>query len=404
MTLPLTVAALARFRFGAYIASADYFLDAVAAALMNNSNASDSSIHDGLYSGVFQGNIEEETAARNALFEGGRIVLTFNNNDYGDLYHYVLYDYGGLFFSRDRDGGVTFRARCLRGDKAWEARIAAFRKDFPKPSGDAAIRAHSQRVYALFQVKDGMCVKGLGKVHSPFEPSNYEEHVADAFERSVVDLQTSNPVGRFTILDGPPGSGKSYYLRGLVERVRGAVFIYVPAHLVSGMEDPNFLPVLFEKAEETQLPIILVLEDADAVIAKRMGDNMSAISTLLNLTDGVFGEMLDIRVIATTNQRKMDIDEALTRSMRLSQHVHISAPSEARVRRILVRLLGADNVPAVLPELLSLGEVYGFARDNGWMPEPDASKTTTQPGQARYATVTLNRRVSSSARLGFGST
>jgi hypothetical protein len=70
----------------------------------------------------------------------------------------------------------------------------------------------------------------------------------------------------------------------------------------------------FEEAEsglETKkpqnCPILFIIEDADDCLVPRGSGNVSTISSLLNYTDGIFGSMLDLRIIATTNAEKMEI-------------------------------------------------------------------------------------------------
>ena len=62
---------------------------------------------------------------------------------------------------------------------------------------------------------------------------------------------------------------------------------------------------------------ILVVEDAEELISIRDGNRSSNISWLLNLTDGLLGEALKIKVICTFNTPLKNIDEALLRKGRL---------------------------------------------------------------------------------------
>ena len=53
------------------------------------------------------------------------------------------------------------------------------------------------------------------------------------------------------------------------------------------------------------------MEDADATLATRQIDNVGRLSDLLNMSDGILGEMADLRIIATTNAKSTEIDEAV---------------------------------------------------------------------------------------------
>jgi SpoVK/Ycf46/Vps4 family AAA+-type ATPase len=63
---------------------------------------------------------------------------------------------------------------------------------------------------------------------------------------------------------------------------------------------------------------ILIIEDAERVISDREGNGSAAgVSNLLNLTDGILGDCLNIQVIATFNMKRERIDQALLRKGRL---------------------------------------------------------------------------------------
>ncbi len=49
---------------------------------------------------------------------------------------------------------------------------------------------------------------------------------------------------------------------------------------------------------------MLIVEDADECLVQRGSDNMSTIASVLNISDGILGSILDVRVLATTNAEK----------------------------------------------------------------------------------------------------
>ena len=63
---------------------------------------------------------------------------------------------------------------------------------------------------------------------------------------------------------------------------------------------------------------VLIVEDAERVIADREGNGSSmGVSNILNLTDGILGDCLNIQIIATFNMKREKIDQALLRKGRL---------------------------------------------------------------------------------------
>jgi SpoVK/Ycf46/Vps4 family AAA+-type ATPase len=102
---------------------------------------------------------------------------------------------------------------------------------------------------------------------------------------------------------------------------------------------------------------VLILEDADSCLERRDGSNTSLVSTLLNATDGLLGDILNLRIIATTNVHKADIDPAVTRAGRLCQFMNVGKLSPERCVKVFKRLQPGKPVPAFnSPKVLA--EIY----------------------------------------------
>jgi SpoVK/Ycf46/Vps4 family AAA+-type ATPase len=73
-------------------------------------------------------------------------------------------------------------------------------------------------------------------------------------------------------------------------------------------------------------PTILILEDADdALIARDQNLGAKAsLAAMLNLSDGILGAVLDLRIIATTNQKIENVDNAILRPGRLLERMGLS--------------------------------------------------------------------------------
>jgi hypothetical protein len=235
-------------------------------------------------------------------------------------------------------------------------------------------------VHILGETENGLRLFELGYAGVSFEKENYEEGVASSFDYVIEELESSAPSGRLTLLGGIPGSGKTYFLRGLVNQVKNAIFVFVPAQMVELLSNPSFIPTLLQTAEEEDGgTIILIIEDADSILITRGSDNMSSINALLNLTSGLLGDMIDIRVIATTNAKKLDIDEAIMRSGRLSQHISINDISEEKAQEIFIRLIGKEEKYEGKPRL---SDIYKKAREYGWKPQSKKKRDRTKESKA----------------------
>jgi len=217
----------------------------------------------------------------------------------------------------------------------------------------------------------GYSIRRLGAAGSPLERENYNPKVMDGFDHIVADLQTDSPCGRLVVMSGSPGTGKTYLVRSLLAQAKKAAFIVVPPQLTSELGSPEILPALTQAKSEFNGPIVLILEDADRVLVDRNQGDMSAISSMLNLGDGILGAVLDIRILATTNAEKLQMDPATQRRGRLCRYIDVAPLEPQYATKVLSRLVHQPRL--TFKEPTSLANVYGQARDMGWVAPPLAN-------------------------------
>jgi hypothetical protein len=208
----------------------------------------------------------------------------------------------------------------------------------------------------------GLSTRIMGKAAEKLVAENYSPQVQQMIQDVTRNLSNPVPDGRLTILEGPPGTGKTYILRGIMEETPNVLFVFVPSTLVPSLGDPSLVPVLLDLRDKNNVPVVLVIEDADECLTTRQGDNMSSVSSLLNLTDGLMGSLLDLRVLATTNARKSDMDPAILRRGRLCRHIKVDALPPAQCNTIYERLTGTTTQAFVKNTVLA--DVYDEARGN----------------------------------------
>ncbi len=74
------------------------------------------------------------------------------------------------------------------------------------------------------------------------------------------------------------------------------------------------------------------MEDAETILFQRRSDNNESVSALLNIADGLMGQMLRIHVLCTLNHGMDQIDPAILRPGRLRSHRHIGPLSREERR------------------------------------------------------------------------
>lgn len=234
-------------------------------------------------------------------------------------------------------------------------------------------------LYAIQSYGDGgLGLRSVGEVAAPLERGNYTPAIVEQFDRLVADLRDPNPIGRLSILSGPPGTGKTWMVRGIIAACPDAQFIHCPAEMVAKLDGPSLLGVFtsgsLKKKSTDPSARVFVIEDGDECIAARGPDNRSTMRALLNLTDGMLGKALDLRCVVTSNsghlKRTADIDRAVLRPGRLSEHLEIDSLERDHAATILERIVGKEAAVRLLGDVSgrgkapTLAEIYLLARNH----------------------------------------
>jgi len=122
-----------------------------------------------------------------------------------------------------------------------------------------------------------------------------------------------------SVLFGPPGCGKTTYLRALMgQMIEHFVFYYLPISEFEVLSSPRFVSFwLKESKVHNDKQKIAILEDAEELLLPRDVASRDRVSNLLNIGDGFLGDHLKLQVIATTNVPIQSLDPAITRPGRL---------------------------------------------------------------------------------------
>jgi len=230
-------------------------------------------------------------------------------------------------------------------------------------------------IYCVMETRYGLNLHHIGYPARKIIPTNYSEKVMSEFDRIVEDINSSSPSGCLSIISGPAGTGKTYMARGIIEATeKDALFIMIPPSILANISGPHMIPLLVDiKSDYLQHKncVVFVVEDADSILVPRGADNMSAISTLLNVTDGILGSLFQMRVIATTNANSLDFDPALTRPGRLSCRVDIGPLGVDEAIRAYNAISKTEDGDRLITKDTTLAEVYALASGNNYVFEED---------------------------------
>ncbi len=188
--------------------------------------------------------------------------------------------------------------------------------------------------------------KVLTKSHSNFQTEdvrteeikinlndNYNDDFTKVFE--TIQESISSKKSGLILLYGEPGTGKTTYIKNLITKNhQKSNFIFVQNEFVNNLLDPDFISFLLKQRNS-----ILIIEDAEKVITSR--ENLreeSVVSTILQLTDGLFSDYLNIKIICTFNTNLSKIDTALLRKGRLISMYEFKKLSTQKTNKLLSKL------------------------------------------------------------------
>ncbi len=141
-------------------------------------------------------------------------------------------------------------------------------------------------------------------------PTHYNDDFLPVHELIIDRLNNKNDKG-IVLLHGLPGTGKTTYLRHLMGIIKKRM-TFVPPNVAANMANPEFINILVDNPNS-----VLIIEDAENIIVNRANASHSAVSTLLNVADGLLSDCLNIQIICTFNVPISSVDDALLRKGRL---------------------------------------------------------------------------------------
>ncbi len=194
----------------------------------------------------------------------------------------------------------------------------------------------------------------------------YDDDFKEVDELIRKRLNTKEDKG-IVLLHGLPGTGKTTYLRYLIGTVKKKVLFLSP-DVAGNLMDPSFIELLIDNPDS-----IIIIEDAENIIMDRRNNNSSSVSNLLNISDGLLADFLNVQLICTFNNALTLIDSALMRKGRLIAKYEFGKLPVAKAQRLSDKL-GIDRVidqpmtvaeiahPRKLQEPKPQVQVIGFRR------------------------------------------
>jgi len=170
------------------------------------------------------------------------------------------------------------------------------------------------------------------------------------------------------LLHGLPGTGKTTYLRYLIGKIKKRVLFLSPT-VADNLMNPEFVELLIDNPDT-----VLIIEDAENIIMDRKYSSGSSVSNLLNISDGLLADFLNVQLICTFNNSLTLVDSALMRKGRLIAKYEFGKLSKEKSQRLSNHFGFANTItkPMTIAEIanpnekeniMERTEVFGFRRD-----------------------------------------
>jgi hypothetical protein len=229
-----------------------------------------------------------------------------------------------------------------------------------------------QEINLIVQNKYGLDLKAMEIKRTKLDIDLFYE---DAFKETddiiTKRLNQKNDKG-IVLLHGLPGTGKTTYLRYLIGKIKKRVLFLSP-NVASNLMNPDFIELLIDNPNT-----VLIIEDAENIIMDRKYESSSSVSNLLNISDGLLADFLNVQIICTFNNSLAMVDSALMRKGRLIAKHEFGKLNAEKAQR-LSKHLGFETVinkPMTIAEItnptakeyeMKKVEVLGFRRDEVMM-------------------------------------
>ena len=139
---------------------------------------------------------------------------------------------------------------------------------------------------------------------------NYNDDFKEVHQIILRRLSKKDDKG-LVLLHGKSGTGKTSYIRYLISKLRKNV-IFLPPNMASAITNPDLISILICNSNS-----IFVIEDAENIVVDREKDGRSPVSALLNISDGLLSDCLNVQIICSFNTDISKVDSALMRKGRL---------------------------------------------------------------------------------------
>jgi len=185
---------------------------------------------------------------------------------------------------------------------------------------------------------------------------NYNNDFKKPYEHLCNLIERENE-SALILLYGDPGTGKTSVIKNLINKYPEKDFIFIDGSMLATIGQDKLMSYFLENNNN-----IFILEDCEKILINREHANNPVMPVLLNLTDGIIGDVLGIKLICTFNTGLSNIDKALLRKGRLSMKYEFKNLSKEKTQKLLNHIgKKVDNIPS---NGMNLSDIYYIEDEN----------------------------------------
>lgn len=165
----------------------------------------------------------------------------------------------------------------------------------------------------------------IDKINIDIDKTYNNDIPLDAIENFVDEERNG-----LALFYGEPGTGKSTFIRWLMQEYNDKNFIILDSNLLYNISSSSLLNTFID-----QKNAIYVIEDCEKLLVSRDDETNPIISAFLNMTDGILANIINCKFICTFNTDLSNIDNALKRKGRMKFKYEFKKLSSDKVKNIL---------------------------------------------------------------------